>query len=300
MKKQPFLSKCCLFFIVAMLMVASSAQAMGIIVPKAQRFNPAMDDFGALTAESDKTLGFGEVALGVHLNVSHEPLDTGDVKSPISDVLVKDLYTANLTAAYGIAQNFQIGIDVPFNATFSNMNAVSGVREDNFSTGDVRLKAKFRVFSGESFGVALIPFVNLSTGKKDLYLSEGRGGYGVKVATHADVTQSLTLYANAGVELLGNSMSTGSPDYYSKWMQYAVGASYGFKEGKHKLIAEVNSETTLSRPYRHEWHSPVELLGALRCEIKPGLSVQLGAGTGLNNGMGAPLWRAFSGLYYRF
>jgi len=282
--------------IAASLTVASYAQAAGKIAIRTQRFNPAMDDLGLLTLESDKTIGFGKVALGLHLNASHTPLNTGHVRGPIEEVLVKYLYTSNFTAAYGVAPNIQLGIDAPLHFSASSINNVSGNREDNLSVGDIRLKAKFSLISGEKFGFALIPFVNFSTGDKDLFLSEGKGAYGITAATRYNITEDLGLYCNIGLEALGNIMSSDSPDYYAQWLKYGFGVSYRLMGGKHRILAEIHGETTLSRTFGHEWYSPIELLAAWRTEIMPGLSLQLGGGTGLNNGMGAPQWRVLAGF----
>jgi len=292
-----------IIFITLLLTVATYAQAggIGIIAHKAQRFNPTMDNLGTLTAESDKTIGAGKIVMGVHLNVSHKPFNAGDVNSVIDERLVKRLNTANLTAAYGITQNIQVGIDLPFNYAVNSINQTNGKRENDFSIGDIRLNAKFNILSRDTYGLALIPFITFPSGNEDFFLSQRKAGYGMKAASHLDITKDLTLYGNFGLELLGNYTNRESPKYHEPWIKYAFGVSYRLMEGGHRIIAELNGETILSKPFNHERVSPVELLAAWRnSEILPGYTLQLGAGTGLNDGAGSPQWRLIAGLYRNF
>ena len=62
------------------------------------------------------------------------------------------------------------------------------------------------------YGLALIPFANFATGDKDFLLSEGKFGFGVKVAGHFDVAKPLTLYANLGAEHIGKFVNSDDPE----------------------------------------------------------------------------------------
>jgi hypothetical protein len=293
-------------FIVASMLVASSAHAVRLIAPKAQRFHPTTDGLGALTVETDQTLGQGQSNFGFTLSGAKQSLNLGDIYNlEVQKVIVDELYTADLTAAYGLTPNITLGLDIPIDFSSNNLNYTEyqlgkEVRDDVFSFGDIRVNAKFRVIDGGTYGLALIPFANFVSGDKDYLLSEGKFGFGLKVAGHYDVTKPLTLYASLGAEHIGNiAASPTSPDYYTPWIQYGLGAKYLLPSGKDSIVAEVNGETSWATPFARSVISPIEILAAYRTELKPGWTLQAGGGGGLNKGMGAPQWRAILGIAYR-
>lgn len=293
-------------FLVASMLVASSAHAMRLIAPKAQRFHPTMDGLGALTVDTDQTLCTGQFNFGTIFSGAKKPLNIGDIyELRVQKVIVDELYTADLTLAYGITPDITLGLDVPIDYSRNNLNYAqyklgnTEVRDDVFHVGDIRMNAKFRVIDGGTYGLALIPFVNFDTGDKDYLLSEGKIGWGAKIAGHLDVAKPLTLYANLGLEHIGGFVSTTDPNYYTPWIQYGVGAKFLLPSGKDSIVAEVNGETSWATPFARTTLSPVEVLAAYRTEVAPGLTLQAGGGGGLNKGMGAPQWRAILGLEYK-
>ena len=293
-------------FIVASMLVASSAQAERLIAPKAQRFHPTTDGQGALTVDTDQPLCPGQFNLGLTLSGAKKPLDLGNIRElKVEKAIVDELYTADLLVAYGITPDITLGLDIPVDYSRNNLNYAdflrggNEVRDDVFHLGDIRLNAKFRVIEGNRYGLALIPFANFPTGDKDHLLSEGKFGYGLKLAGHLDVARPVTLYANLGAEQIGKLRTSGDSDYYAPWIQYGVGAKFLLPWRKDSIVAEVNGETSMTTPYAHSTLSPLEVLAAYRTEVAPGWTLQAGGGGGLNKGMGAPQWRAILGIAYK-
>jgi hypothetical protein len=282
-----------------------SSHAVRLIAPKAQRFHPTTDGQGALTVETDQTIGQGQSNFGFILSGAKKSLNMGDIQElQVQKVIVDELYTADMTAAYGLTPNITLGLDVPVNYSRNNLDynqylQGNEVRDDSFSFGDIRINAKFRVIETATYGLALIPFASFPSGDKDYLLSQGQFCFGIKAAGHLDVSKPLTLYASLGVEQIGPFVSAQSPEYYTPWIQYGVGAKYLLPSGKDSIVAEVNGETTGATPFAHSTTSPIEFLAAYRTEVKPGWTVQAGGGGGLNKGMGAPQWRAILGVAYR-
>ncbi|MCR4309853.1 MAG: hypothetical protein NUW14_07535, partial [Deltaproteobacteria bacterium] len=262
----------------------------------------------ALTVDTDQPLCTGQFNFGLTLSGAKKPLDMGDIRElKIEKVVVDELYTADLLVAYGITPDITLGLDVPYDFSRDNLNytdflrnGAPGVRDDVFHLGDIRVNAKFRVIEGARYGLALIPFANFATGDKDYLLSEGKFGFGMKVAGHVDVARPLTLYANLGAEHIGDiAVGPRSERYYTPWIQYGVGAKFLLPWRKDSIVAEVNGETVWATPFVHSTLSPLEVLAAYRAEIAPGWTLQAGGGGGLNKGMGAPQWRAILGIAYK-
>ena len=295
-------------FIVASMLIAASAHAERLVAPKAQRFHPTTDGQGALTVDTDRTLCPGQFNFGLTLSGAKKPLDMGDIRLlKVEKVVVDELYTADLTAAYGLTPDITLGLDIPYDYSRDNLNyadyklnGAPGVRGDVTHLGDIRVNAKYRLLSAPKYGVALIPFANFATGNRDYLLSEGKFGFGMKVAAHYDATKVLTLYGNLGAEHIGDVAAPRDGDnYYLPWIQYGVGGAYRLPWRKDSIVAEINGETSWASPYSHTTLSPFEVLAAYRTEVAPGWTLQAGGGGGLNKGMGAPQWRAILGVAYK-
>jgi YVTN family beta-propeller protein len=293
-------------FVVASMLAVSSAHAMRLIAPKAQRFHPTTDGLGALTVDTDQTLCPGQFHFGLDLSVASRPLDMGDThKLEVEKTVVDELYTADLTVAYGLTPDITLGLDIPYDYSRDNLDYArfkqsgESVRDDVFHLGDIRVNAKFRVIEGARYGLAIIPFANFPSGEKDHLLSEGKFGFGMKLAGHYDAAKPLTLYANLGAEHIGDvTAGSANEHYYSPWIQYGVGAKYLLPWRKDSIVAEVNGETAWATPFGHSTLSPLEALAAYRTVVAPKWTLQVGGGAGLNKGMGAPQWRAILGIAY--
>ena len=191
--------------VAAIFLAATSAQATHLLAPKAQRFHPTTDGLGALTVDSDETIGEGKLAVGFMLNFAKKPMNFGDIiELRVEQTAVDKLYTANLTAAYGLTKYLELGIDVPYNIATDSLHVPSGRYTRDSNIGDIRANAKYRLIEAQKYGVALIPFVNFPTGNDEFLLSEKKLGVGVKVAGHYDVSKAATLYANLGAEHVGD------------------------------------------------------------------------------------------------
>ncbi len=287
------------FLVAAVFLAGTSAHATHLLAPKAQRFHPTFDGLGALTVDSDETIGQDKLAVGATVNFVKKPMNFGDIQAlKVEKTAVDELYTADLTAAYGLTQYLELGVDIPYNYASRSLNVITDRYTSDSDIGDIRAYAKLRLLGKAGYGLAVVPFANFPTGNDDFLLSEKKFGIGARMVGHYDVTKAATLYANLGAEHVGNPGYARTNDkYYTPWWQYGVGGAYRLPGNrKDQLVAEINGETPMAYPYGRTVTSPFEVLGAYRRELKPGLALTAGAGAGLNKGMGAPQWRAFLGI----
>ncbi len=280
-------------------LLCSSVAFAGGLVPKAQRFRPTMDGYGAVTVDSDETLPAGKSSQNIFLNVVKRPLSEGTNQDlHIQGEIVDELATLDLAFAYGLGPRLEIGADLPVNFLIKGRTPPESGTSSNLSLGDIRVSGKWRAVAGKTYGLALIPYYNFATGDRDRYLSEGKNALGGKIAGHLDLTNRLSLVANAGAEKPGSlTASKSSPDRYNTWFQYGAGLVCRI-DAASALTAEINGETTWSHAFDDQRVSPVELLAGYRKLVAPNVVFNVGGGGGLNKGMGAPQYRAFLGLSY--
>jgi hypothetical protein len=288
------LSIVAVFALVAML---SSAAVAANLVPKAQRFKPTPDGLGAVTLDSDQTVGEGRASVSLFANGSKRPLNRGNGQDlQVRGEIVHDLATFDLAAAYGVSKDLELTIDVPVNWLVNGVKPGETTETSNVDWGDIRAAAKWRIASGQRWGVAAVPFFNFATGNRDRLLSEGHNAIGAKLVGRFDVTPSLSLVANVGGEKPGDpTKRAGSPACYSAWFQYGAGAIYKI-DAANAVVAEINGETVWAHPFDRQVESPMEALLAYRRGLGKNLTLNVGGGEGINKGIGAPQWRAFLGV----
>jgi len=286
-----------LLVVLALLLTAALPAGAGELVAKAQRFHPTSDGFGTLTLDSDQVLGNGDWAFVSTLNYASRPLNLGDTRNLIVQRdRVRDLVTLDFAGAYGFGRNLSFGIDVPINMLLEGRNSV-GANGTSYGIGDVRLNGKWQFLSRPDYGLAFVPFFNIPMGNKEFLLTEDRYGWGGKLAGHWAQSERLTLLANLGVELISSPFKS---RIFSSWLQYGIGMDYKLATKGASIVAEINGETTLDKVWDHTVVSPFELLAAYRKNWTPGWTYEVGAGLGLNKGMGAPAYRALVGVSYLF
>ncbi|MCL5966568.1 MAG: hypothetical protein M1550_05100 [Deltaproteobacteria bacterium] len=283
----------------AALLIASGADA-GQISPKTQRLHLTTDGLGAFTVDSGQTIGQGEMNFLLAANYVKRPLNKGNVSTlTIQEDRVHNLLTFDLEGAYGLTPDLELGFDIPYNLVQSGKDA-NGTDITDHNLGDIRVNGKWRFFTKPGAGLALVPFAVFPTGEDEVFLTQKKFSYGAKLAGHYAATGKLTLLANAGVELVTGWTRDGkSPDHYSAWIPFGVGATYALPgPRKQALVGEVNGETIMDKPFSNQIVTPIEWLLGYRAEVKPGWTMQLGGGRGFNKGIGAPQWRGFLGVAY--
>lgn len=283
----------------AALLIASGADA-GQVSPKTQRLHLTTDGLGAFTVDSGQTIGQGKMNFLLAANYVKRPLNKGNVSTlTIQEDRVHNLLTFDLEGAYGLTPDAELGFDIPYNLVQSGKDA-NGTDITDHNLGDIRVNGKWRFFTKPGAGLALVPFAVFPTGEDEVFLTQKKFSYGAKLAGHYAATGKLTLLANAGVELVTGWTRDGkSPDHYSAWIPFGVGATYALPgPRKQALVGEVNGETIMDKPFSNQIVTPIEWLLGYRAEVKPGWTMQLGGGRGFNKGIGAPQWRGFLGVAY--
>jgi len=205
---------------------------------------------------------------------------------------LEDLVGLRLLTGYTLGPALRVDLDVPFYpyATFSD-----GLR-DGATFGDLRLRGVVAVARTDSAGegVALVPSLALPGGGADRYLGSGGVGAGLAAAVGIRPLPSLLILGDLGFEA-GPVASLDGDTYGSVLtadggLEWATGAvSFG---------AELTANVSTAGGFGGG-RDPVELHAYTRYNREAGVVAQLGVGTALTDGLGAPGLRLVGGLAYQ-
>lgn len=289
-------SVCCLVF-------ASQTRAQDHF--DVQHFNPAasqsLNFFGA---SSGAVLEDGRWDVGLMINYASNPLVVEDENGEELAGLVTQQLVANLIGAYGIADFFEIGIDIPLFlmqdgedfALSPELEATSA----GFGIGSIRLIPKVRIL-GENetddtsvLSLAFLLDSMLPTGNQDDYQSEG---FRIEPRFALDLATSVvSVGLNVGYLV---RPETEMPDLYvDDTLTWAVGASVPLLNGDIplELVSEIFGEVSILADDIGGAEAPLEFLAGIKVHPTDGVLVQAGGGSGIVNGFGSPDFRVFLGV----
>jgi hypothetical protein len=269
-----------------------------------QLFQPAIGPRNFLTVDGAEVARHKQAAFGLMLNYQDRPyvLSTKGAM-PSSTNVVESQAVANLSAAVGLFDRLQLGLDLPFTAVVRGdvvdlSGMPTGDKLDTSGLGDLRieLKALLATLGDDdqvSFGA--IGGITAPTGKETAYLGDktvtGRikaiGGW-----------QSGPARAGVNLGLLLRETSYSFKTDLGDELLYGAAFSYEFPRHL-QAIAEVAGRSGLrefSKFYKDV--NPIEFDLAARLGLSGMWSLTAGGGAGLGNGIGAPRFRAFLGAMF--
>src|SRR5579872_3523174 len=129
------------------------AQSAASVVPAdksldVQLFQPAIGPRNFLTVDAAEVPGSKQVGFGLILNYQDRPyVLTTKRPMPATATLVSSQMTANLSAAVGLYDRLQLGVDLPFTAFIKGdvadqFGVGTGDKLDTYGLGDLRVEAK--------------------------------------------------------------------------------------------------------------------------------------------------------------
>ena len=283
----------------------AASAAEGDLLPPVQQFTPAVGGpTNFINVDGASTVGNMNPAFELYLNYGFRPLVLSVEGNEAETIdLVRHQVQADILAAYGFGDRFQLGLALPvtlFQASGGTSDALGTAAEISSTVlGDIRLIPKFNVLTNDSgLGVALALPIILPTGNESQY----QGNPGIAVEPRAIVelkpSDALRLGANLGVLVRG-----GVPDdeFYNIGIgnEFSYGLGFGYMVNPSKLevvadahgrMAAFDKDTDLSSV-----NAPLELdLGARLWAAEKHI-INVGLGTGLTDGYGSPRFRLYAG-----
>lgn len=279
--------------------VASVPQAAAEGV-NAQVFAPAEDGGAFITSHDSQVLGKQGLNAGLFLNYSGEPLIAVDSVTGKESPVLESLTTADAFVTYGFHPIFQASVAVPFNLPAGS--SPLGKNIGGAAMGDIRLKAKMQILDREKMtvGLALLPYVNIPSGKAEAYVGDGSvtggGNLAADIALPGIIDRSIVVGANAGVFGRKPASGGGKVELGSQ-MSYGLAVNVPVAPVV-DVVIDSYGRTLLGDPFGEIAGTPFEVDAGVHLLTwrNKGIRLTAGAGKGLTQGVGSPAYRVFSGI----
>ncbi|MEA2624168.1 MAG: OmpA-OmpF porin, family [Candidatus Binatota bacterium] len=289
----------------ALALVASSASAQvkapGLVFEDAQLFHPATDPSRFVSVYDSRNLEPGRYSLGLYGTYALNPMELRlEESDERSSRLVKQTIGADLVAAIGLTERFQLGLDVPYVYTDNRrVRAFGALTEDGgHNLGDVALEAKLALLPrpvGEGFGLSLVPRVIFPSGNREEFAGTGRWQYGGLLVADVRTAGKINYALNFGGLMrdkpgLADPQLFGADDDLDDQLLYGGGVTVPL--GDH---LDGIGEITGRYGFRGERTAPLEGLLSARIHFG-GVAFTVGAGGGMTHGRGSPDFRVIAGV----
>ena len=274
--------------------------------PDIQQFKP-MPDFGGFVLVQDATLMPQlRVGVGLYLNYAVNPLEVSTPAYGRQFGVVDGLFGADLVAAFGLFDWWEVGIhfpiaQIPLETPFLSSSALGG-QDTPYGIGDIVLSTRLQALDPreEPVGIAGHFFLSLPTGTTGAALGRGLPGGGGKFIV-SQRWKRIHFAANLGYSVLpAASVANLTTD---DEVTYAVG--FGVSPLPDVLDIDIEFDGSLTPGPNEQGaverfgdgpHSPLELLIGARVKLPHDLDLHAGIGKGLTAGFGSPDFRVYAGL----
>ncbi len=292
-----------LLAVIVLLTLAASASAQDATAYDAQRFKPvpsqSVNYFGLHQARI-----LPSYELGLLFNYADSPLVLQNSESDRAAELVSNQLTGHILAAVGIADRFELGLDLPLimlqNGDFVREFPELDASDAGFALGDIRLLTKLLFFApeeGES-GVAMalnvdwyLPTSGATNYQGESFRAEPRLALDFILGGGTRIGLNLGALFREQVQV--ENLTVDDTITYGLAASFPVGAA-----GRVHIVPELRGETVLSTEELDTAEAPLEWLLGFKYQSEGGALVEAGFGTGLVNGFGVPDWRMFFGVSF--
>jgi OOP family OmpA-OmpF porin len=270
-----------------------------------QLFHPAVGSQSFITLDSAEVLEHRLWHFGLVANYQTEPLsyslsavdsNTGQVTA-IKTVPVQNLAMAELVAAMGIRNRFELGLALPLAISwggdaFSSYGQNVGTASTVVGLGDLRVEGKSELVGfgrDRAFLLSVSAGATLPTGDSSAFLGEKTFTGRVRGLLEYQRGERLRALFMAGGLLREESQFLGTPESSA----FLYGAALEIKpEQRIAVLGEVTGRVAS----RYSDTNPAEVDAGLRFSLPSMLNLLMGAGMGLNHGVGSPAMRVFVGM----
>lgn len=290
------------------LALSGSAGAQVTVPPEAlefedaEIFRPTTDGGDFITVYDSDALPTRDFHIGGYGDYARNPIEiqferSGDRFTRV----VEDLGTLQLSGAYGVFRNFEVGTRLPFyvNSIREITTGQDSVGGTEANIGDIILNAKYTLLPRRlhGIGLAVLPELTLPTGNRQEFQGTGKLGYGGLFIVDTVPTPGLSIGMNVGGlirDQVGGGPFEDPDDDFNDQLRYGIATAYRFNQ-RYSGIVELYGGADTSSPFDEQRKTPLDAIGALRIHFGP-VDLTMGGGGGLTIGQGSPDFRLFVGV----
>lgn len=267
-------------------------------------FQPEISKGRYFGISGSQTLSKKSWTTGFYIDYSKAPISLALTRG--SQDLLKHLFVFDAYGSAGIADWWQVGINVPVIIFDNYIDPITRVGEFRHALGDIRVETKLRVLNPDRYyvGISFLPFVNIPNWWGNTYVSNGSFSGGSKFVVDFYPFEFLTIALNMGYLFREHFTDALGADIDDQFL-YGAGVAAGPYRNV-SLIAEVGGLTeaeSFGRLFLGEkpdkQRSPLEIRAGLGIDLPKNLTLKAGVGRGLMGGFGDPFVRGFLGLAYK-
>lgn len=289
------------FFLAACFSLPAFANVNGTHL---QNFNPTTNGLDFVSVPSSKTLPASHFNLGLYFDYAANSLpffkapgvpNTQKFSEP-NDRLV----TAHFNIGFGILENWDVGITMPYVLSQDVGNSTQLGSYDDTGATEVRLNTKYRVWSQDDMGVAIVGSVNFDRIKNNPFSGSDAGAtWNLEAAYDYQMKPDLLWGFNIGYRFAdpGNTIVDTGVTPLGDQLIYSSALSYQYAPWDTTFIGEIFgsdfTETAVVPTDRKL--SNMEILFAARKTVYERISAVAGLGTQLYRGLASPDLRLFVG-----
>lgn len=278
----------------------SSAQAEGFAI---NRFDPADRGSDWFAADSLDLRGDQRWAFGGVIDWAHKPLVAYDSNGEETGAIVGDQLHLHLGGALVLWDRLRFGVNLPVLAFAQSEGAQFGggtvAAAEGAGIGDLRLGGDVRLV-GEYEDPATLGFglaVHLPTGSRDAFTSDGRVRVVPRVTLAGRVTD-FVYSVRTGINVRTQGQDFAGEPFGTEWQ---FGAAAGMRLFDDDLVVgpELYGSTVIadgSDGFFDREGTPLEAIVGGHYRLGSGWRLGLGAGPGLNRGLGSPTVRVLASL----
>ena len=280
----------------ALTIPASNVAAQGF---SAQQFNPSVArTTGYLSTAGGAILPDKVWEFGLMLSYADDPLVLVDGEGDRLGALVHSQLSADLHAAIGLMDRFQIGLALPMVLVQSGDDDLPAESPSGFGLGNIRVIPQvFIVSTGAERGldVSFLADLSLPTGDEEAFQGES---FNADLKFAADIRLGRpTLGLNLGYVIREDS-SVRNLEVRDHLVWAAAARLPVGETDLVQLIPEIAGELPLTSDNRGPEETPFEARFAGRFQPGNLVSIDTGVGVGVVQGYGIPDWRIFAGVAF--
>lgn len=265
-------------------------------------FKPAPGRSQYLMLRNTQTLSQLQFDMGIVFNYAYRPLQILQGSTRLQGV-IDHLLVGDFVASLGATKWLEFDVDIPF-ALYNRFGDPQNIPQLSMQTfkdfGDLRVEVKARVLDPWRFpvGLAIIPFLTTPTGKSSHYVGDSSLTGGLQIALDGRVHPKILLTFNTGYQG-GRKVSVRNIEF--QHLLLLGGGIHGALSRSFGVSAEVNTTTSLNKPFKDRNTNPSEALVSANWDVgDTGVSVFAGGGTCISCGAKGAKVRGVMGVKYRY